>query len=56
MKWVTVENEHINMDLVKHFEWRGGRLFIWFLNDREPTVFVDIEKKLYASLLEEFYA
>lgn len=55
MKWIFIEGEAINVSLVKHFEWRTGLLHIWFLGDREPTVFLDPEKHLCANLMEEAF-
>lgn len=45
MRWVKVNNAHFNLDLIKAFYWRNGKLFVyWAGEDAEATADVYDDK------------
>lgn len=47
MKWVSVNNVHINTAQVQTFYWADGWLFVWFVGDTEPEKYKDRNREQY---------
>ncbi len=50
MKWVMIENRHINMNNVNGFFWENGQLVIVFNGDQFPARFKDQNQEKYLKL------
>ena len=52
MKWVLIDNNHVNMDRVTFFTWLEGNLIL-FVNQEEDIYLVDPDKKHYHKLCRQ---
>lgn len=50
MKWVLIEQRHINMNNVDLFSWDDGILCIYYSGDPNPTEVMDPDRKLYLKM------
>lgn len=50
MKWFLLYDKHINLDLVQVFQWRKGKLWMWFLGDPEAVDYYDPKAENYIRL------
>lgn len=52
MKWVLIEDVHVNMNQVEFFCWRDGVLVLFF-NKIERKIYEDPDKKHYTNLCHQ---
>lgn len=52
MKWVLIEQRHINMNNVDLFSWDDGILFIYYSGDPSPSEIMDPDRELYLKLCQ----
>lgn len=49
MKWVLIDNNHVNMDRVTFFTWHEGKLIL-FVNQEQNIYLEDPGKEHYTKL------
>ena len=52
MKWILIENRHINMNNVDMFSWDDGILFVWYNGDPMPGEYLDPDRQLYLKMCQ----
>jgi hypothetical protein len=50
MKWVLIENRHININNVDMFSWDDGILFVWYNSDPTPSEILDPDHEYYTKM------
>lgn len=50
MHWVTINDFHINLCLVREFHWNHRTLCVNFIGDLRPETFPDPDRKLYEKI------
>lgn len=57
MNWITLEDEHFNLDQISYFSWHNGKLVLVFgVESGNPIKLFDGDRKKYRLLCKRLEA